>query len=153
KYLLVAGACLLVAAACLACLGQDRAQVVQARAQAVETRIKEWISEGKNPAPALMLMKEAGEGFKAGQPGRGESLINQAMKFLETAQSKGVYTGPQSRLYENPQLVEIAGYAQDAMEPCISLDGKYLFFNNSNERPDTTIFCARRVSKNQFQYV
>src|ERR1700676_203637 len=34
--------------------------------------------------------------------------------------------------FSNPELVTINGYNQDAEEPFISRDGKYLFFDNSN---------------------
>ncbi len=38
-------------------------------------------------------------------------------------------------VFTNPQPVTIEGYSQDAMEPFISPDGNYLFFNNSNSLP------------------
>lgn len=59
-----------------------------------------------------------------------------------------------AHLYVNPQPIEIVGYSQDAMEPCISLDGNSLFFNNSNEdRVDTHIHYAKRLSNTRFQYL
>jgi hypothetical protein len=59
-----------------------------------------------------------------------------------------------AHLYGNPQPIEIVGYSQDAMEPCISLDGQYLFFNNSNEdQVDTHIHYAKRLSDTRFQYL
>jgi len=61
-------------------------------------------------------------------------------------------SGPPSDLYEHSQVVEIEGYKDDAMEPCISLDGKYLFFNNSNEKADTHIYFAKRIAGNRFHY-
>jgi len=60
----------------------------------------------------------------------------------------------ESNLYEHPETMEIAGYSGDAMEPCISLDGRYLFFNNNNdEKVQTHIHCAKRVSENSFKYL
>ena len=35
--------------------------------------------------------------------------------------------------FANPMRVTIVGYSDDAMEPFISRDGRYLFFNNSND--------------------
>ncbi len=48
----------------------------------------------------------------------------------EAAVSFGTFT--------NPERVTIQGYSQDAMEPFVSLDGKYLFFNSSNNPPPGT---------------
>src|SRR5450432_3634763 len=57
-------------------------------------------------------------------------------------------------LYTNPEPIEISGYAEDAMEPCISLDGQYLFFNNSNEQNvKTHIHFAKRMAPTKFQYL
>jgi hypothetical protein len=35
--------------------------------------------------------------------------------------------------FANPQRVTIRGYSDDAMEPFLTRDDKYLFFNNSND--------------------
>jgi len=61
--------------------------------------------------------------------------------------------GLPSDLYERSQVVDIEGYKDDAMEPCISLDGKYLFFNNFNgDKSDTHIHFAKRVAGTRFRY-
>lgn len=70
--------------------------------------------------------------------------------YAETPDSKstpGVFT--------NPQLVTIKDYSQDAMEPFISPDGNYLFFNDSNNPPpgsDTKLFYATRIDDLAFQF-
>jgi WD40-like Beta Propeller Repeat len=48
-------------------------------------------------------------------------------------------------VFTNPQPVTIEGYSQDAMEPFISPDGNYLFFNNSNSAPVTNLYYATPV--------
>lgn len=56
--------------------------------------------------------------------------------------------------FANPQKVEIKGYDDNAMEPFISRDGQYLFFNNSNEPAEkTNLYYARKLDKNAFQYL
>ncbi len=56
-------------------------------------------------------------------------------------------------VFTNPQRVTILGYAQDAMEPFVSLDGKYLFFNNSNDpKVDTNLYYATRIDDLTFQF-
>jgi len=55
--------------------------------------------------------------------------------------------------FANPQRVTIPGYSDHAMEPFISRDGKYLFFNNSNDPAvDTNLHWAERIDDLTFQY-
>jgi hypothetical protein len=54
--------------------------------------------------------------------------------------------------FTNPEPVTIQGYTQDAMEPFVSLDGQYLFFNNSNAAADTNLFYATRIDDLTFQF-
>lgn len=52
-----------------------------------------------------------------------------------------------------PELVEIEGYADHAMEPFISCDGQILMFNNRNGNKDQTdIHWAKRLMDTRFQY-
>src|SRR5260221_3567599 len=62
----------------------------------------------------------------------------------DARQSFGVFT--------NPQPVTIIGYTQDAMEPFISPDGNYLFFNSSNSKPPTNLYYATRIDDLTFQF-
>lgn len=56
-------------------------------------------------------------------------------------------------VFTNPQPVTIVGYSQDAMEPFISPDGNYLFFNNSNAPTvDTNLYYATRIDDVTFQF-
>ena len=60
--------------------------------------------------------------------------------------------------FGNPEMVQILGYddnegnSNDAMEPFISRDGNFLFFNNSNAAPTTNLFWATRIDDVTFQY-
>jgi hypothetical protein len=55
--------------------------------------------------------------------------------------------------FSNPQRIAILGYEDDAMEPFISRDGKYLFFNNSNgPQVNTNLQWAERVEDATFRY-
>ncbi|HEY1733158.1 MAG TPA: hypothetical protein VGG23_01840, partial [Acidimicrobiales bacterium] len=57
------------------------------------------------------------------------------------------------RGFSDPQPVTIAGYAGSAMEPFISRDGNYLFFNTSNQSPDiATLQYATRASSQSFAF-
>ena len=59
-------------------------------------------------------------------------------------------------VFTNPERVTINNYNQDAMEPFISLDGHYLFFNNSNNPPpgtSTKLYYATRIDDVTFDFV
>lgn len=55
--------------------------------------------------------------------------------------------------YVTPIKVKIIGYNGDEMEPFISPNGNYLFFNNKNDGIDTKLFYASRVNDSTFNYV
>jgi Tol biopolymer transport system component len=58
-------------------------------------------------------------------------------------------------VFTNPQPVTIVGYSQDAMEPFISPDGNYLFFNSSNNPPAgtyTNLYYATHINDVTFQF-
>jgi hypothetical protein len=52
---------------------------------------------------------------------------------------------PSFGVFTNPEPVTIEGYTQDAMEPFVSPDGNYLFFNNSNGTRPTNLYYATAV--------
>src|SRR5918911_4706579 len=54
--------------------------------------------------------------------------------------------------FRSPQRVVIRGYSGEAMEPFISRDGRYLFFNNRNDAPDTNLHYAERMDDVTFDY-
>jgi hypothetical protein len=59
-------------------------------------------------------------------------------------------------VFTNPERVTINNYNNDAMEPFISLDGKYLFFNDSNNPPpgtSTKLYYATRINDVTFDFV
>ena len=58
-----------------------------------------------------------------------------------------------SKAFANPQPVSIVGYDGSAMEPFLSKDEEYLFFNNSNDSSiDTNLYYAVRVDDTTFTY-
>lgn len=66
--------------------------------------------------------------------------------------SGGPTPGPSPEEFANPQRVIILGYTDHAMEPALSRDGQYLFFNNSNAAVNTNLHWAQRVDDLTFQY-
>ena len=60
---------------------------------------------------------------------------------------------PPSTDFQNPQRVTIDGYNDDAMEPFLTRDGKYLFFNNLNDpKVNTNLHWAERIDDLHFKY-
>jgi Tol biopolymer transport system component len=55
--------------------------------------------------------------------------------------------------FGHPERVAIVGYDGDAMEPFLSRDGRYLFFNNLNEPSvNTNLYWAERVDDLHFKF-
>jgi Tol biopolymer transport system component len=71
------------------------------------------------------------------------------------SQGPGVATLPGNyTAFANPTAVVITGYAGDAMEPFISKDGQYLFFNNRNDPSiNTDLYYASRVNDQTFTFL
>ena len=60
---------------------------------------------------------------------------------------------PRAGEFVNPQSVTIRGYDNDAMEPFITRDGRYLLFNDSNAPGhDTNLQYAERIDDVTFEY-
>ena len=57
------------------------------------------------------------------------------------------------RAFGEPQRVTLRGYQDDAMEPFVTKDGRYLLFNNRNDpRIDTRLHFAERIDDLTFDY-
>jgi hypothetical protein len=78
-------------------------------------------------------------------------ILNGACTTLAASDSPDVSFG----VFTNPERVTILDYTSDAMEPFVSLDGKYLFFNDSNNPPPgtfTKLYYATRIDDVTFQF-
>src|SRR5262249_32726306 len=75
---------------------------------------------------------------------------------LTACQSVGTVASQEEREYAafgNPERITIRGYSDHAMEPFITRDGRYLFFNNSNDPSvNTNIHYAERINDLTFEY-
>ena len=55
--------------------------------------------------------------------------------------------------FGNPERITLSGYTGDAMEPFLSRDGKYLFFNSLNDAStDKNIYYATYVNDTTFTF-
>lgn len=75
-----------------------------------------------------------------------------ALVGCKGSNSDGITLDPLPGEFTNPQRVAILGYNDHAMEPALSRDGQYLFFNNSNAAVNTNLHWAVRIDGLTFQY-
>jgi len=75
---------------------------------------------------------------------------------LTACQSAGTVGAQKEREYTafgNPERITIRGYSGHAMEPFVTRDGRYLFFNNSNDPSvNTNLRYAERINDLAFEY-
>ena len=55
--------------------------------------------------------------------------------------------------FSDPEKVTIKGYKGHAMEPFITRDGNYLFFNSLNDGEDTRLYYASRIDDATFKFI
>ena len=61
---------------------------------------------------------------------------------------------PSVDLFKQVEPLVVEGYSENAMEPCLSADGKYLLFNDSNAPESISkIHVSRRVMDSKFKYL
>jgi hypothetical protein len=62
-------------------------------------------------------------------------------------------TDAEAPIFDHPQKVAVIGYDGDAMEPFLSRDGQYLFFNNLNEPAvNTNLLWAEKIDDLHFRF-
>jgi hypothetical protein len=125
-----------------------------------------WTSAGHDPLPIAGILSGVMPALQRHEPIVAEALLDRALDILgpnapaepppPSTPGLPIADGrePTSDLYGNPQPVTIEGYSGDAMEPFISPDTLWLFFNSSNDpKVDTDLHLATRVGPLAFSYV
>lgn len=80
-------------------------------------------------------------------------LVITACKAPDDGALTSVPPLPEDHSFSQPQRVVIEGYAGDAMEPFLSRDGRWLFFNDLNSKQrDTKLFFAERLDALHFRF-
>jgi hypothetical protein len=138
---------------------------IQRKAAQAEAEVKEMAMHGGEVSAILATLSQVKPALDSGDAHKAEDLLDQALNLLAQDRTKphGVDVSSlpvfqdqekESRLYVDPQPVAIAGYDGTAMEPFISLDGQFLFFNNENDsKVDTNLHFARRTGASSFRYL
>ncbi len=129
------------------------------KADRVKAEMEDWIEHGYDPGAAIILLKQVPDALTHGDLEEAERLIDKASADLDVPPNKRPKPHPapgeeSSDLYGNAKPVEIEGYDGSSMEPFISPDGHYLFFNNEND-PDaqTDLHVAERTGPYKFKYL
>lgn len=157
----------------VATVAMNRQQKLKTKIDTITGGIKALRQRGKSAERPFSLLKEARLSFTAGMVDKGEISLDQAIAALSEAgltaedikdiskQAPQQYELPSSHLAEEsidcfsaPNVVTISGYNDVCMEPEISGDGQYLYFNNSNaEGVNTDIFFAKKAGVDTFKYL
>ena len=144
----------------------DRQRILKEKVYRITFGINNMLLAQKDPADALSLLKRAKASFDAGNIEEGDGFLNSALKSVADYAPK---TMPQHKAYAvpsysanesfddsygKPEVVTIEGYDDHCMEPFITGDGTYLFYNNSNdEKVATHIHIAKRTGKLAFKHL
>lgn len=133
----------------------DQASRIRTKVDAVKAYASELAGVGEDPravGDSLMGVKEALDRKDADTA---ERLLDTILKDRKpVVKRQSVSTETSIDLFRKVEQVQISGYSETAMEPLVSPDGRYLFYNNSNEAgTKTRIHFARRLAANKFQYI
>ena len=79
--------------------------------------------------------------------------IPMAFCLLSCSKKEDVKQSLPDVTYGSPIEVAINGYSSHVMEPFISPDGQFLFFNDLNDGVDTKLHYATRVDDSNFNYI
>lgn len=104
--------------------------------------------------PKIMQVKPLGD---AGKLDEADALLDEILEwFADTPCASGQAALPDTKVnteWGGDRAVTIKGYEGDAMEPFISRDGKYLFFNDDKtEAKEKDMFWATRIDDTTFDF-
>ena len=138
---------------------QDLKTRLQDKAARAQAGVISWSAEGRDASPVIAVMNQVKPALDAGDPHHAEALLARALEMLSGAakpsgQSVSSAQDPESDLYIRPEPVSIDGYGGSAMEPFLSPDGRFLFFNNENDPGvNTNLHFAERTGRISFRYI
>ncbi len=85
--------------------------------------------------------------------GQRDPAIGQQVFPREAEKKAGPGPGEEYRAFKDPKRITIRGYDGEALDPFVTRDGRYLFFNNSHLQPaKTDLHYAARVDDLTFEY-
>lgn len=146
---------------------------VKRKAYQLEMQIKEMAKRGAAPVEFVQKAKQVRSLVERHKLREAEKLLDRTLALVDEEVSAGIIgnspgrKGPSRRgapdanrvgkYFKNPRHVKLHGYPEymNAMEPFLSRDGKYLFWNSLNkiEIVNTNIYYATRINDFEFQFV
>ncbi|NNE37370.1 MAG: hypothetical protein HKN08_03615 [Gammaproteobacteria bacterium] len=132
-------------------------QQIQQKAQMAKNGVIERKRSGGDVSEMLRLMSQVKPNIDNKDFDKAEAVLDEVLSLLETgdnpAMSSRGYSENSSDAYGSPEVVNIKGYTEDAMEPFVSRDGKYLFFNNLNDpKVNTELLYAEKIDELNYNF-
>ena len=128
----------------------DEAREVQRKAEESLLLLRIALEDSKDVSEIIPMMKQVKVLGDAKKIGQANALLDEILSKFEL-----LARADDEQLFQNPKKVSIIGLEFSAMEPFISRDSKYLFFNSDeNDIPlsGKNIFYAERIDDLTFQY-
>lgn len=131
---------------------------VKAKGEKTLVFLKERMTKGCSVAeifPKIQQVKPLGD---AGKLREADALLDEILAWFEKAPClDGTVTlSPDTKLNREwgaDRVVTVRGYSGDAMEPFISRDGQYLFFNDDKtDKKEKDLFWATRIDDYTFDF-
>ena len=121
---------------------------LKAKADKTLVIFQQWASEGRDISTLVPKMHKVKELGDAGRLSEADDLLDEILSHFKEEGSDS-----SKELFSKNTEVRILGYDGDAMEPFISRDGKYMFFNSEHSpMTEKDIYFAERVDDYTFQF-
>lgn len=140
-------------------------QRITAKVERVKEGVQTWMASGRDPAAILKAMQETVKPlFDDGKATEAEAELDRLLERLGgekplPADEKPLAGSEKSRAaddyqaFQNPERVVVKGYDGEVVDPFISRDGHYLFFNTTHFEPSkTALYYADRIDDLTFVY-
>jgi len=126
---------------------------VQMKSELALTKLKAHLERGDKVAPIIEKMQRVKQLGRKGKLHKANLLLDVILQdFLALEQQNKQRLG--AALFVNDKPVYISGYNSDVMEPFITRDGKYMFFNDFQSKAHKKdMFYASRVDDYHFKYM
>ncbi|MFQ5544543.1 MAG: hypothetical protein ACE5FE_01070 [Acidiferrobacterales bacterium] len=129
-------------------------QRIQVKAERAKQGVIERAQSGRDVSRMVRLMEQVEPSLRAGKFTKAETLLDTVLQMLSELNAGHVgLDEPLTHEFGDPKRVAIIGYHGDAMDPVMSRDGSYLFFNNLNDpRVNTDLYYAKKIDALTFKF-
>tara|TARA_R110002124_G_scaffold12975_4_gene60431 strand:- start:502 stop:1632 length:1131 start_codon:yes stop_codon:yes gene_type:complete len=124
---------------------------VKNKAEQSQQRLKYHLEQGHDVGHIIHMMQQVKTLGEKGDLTEAEALLDKIHAAFDVL-DKTPEVIPESALFTQPVEVAIEGYDGDAMEPFISRDGQYLFFNSMDDDNQKDMYYATRSGENRFRF-